>query len=147
MTNASYMTKYFHISSKIWKPFLIYVWLCTQKPFRIPLYMRKNFFSFLSVHAHFAILGNCAPPPSLLRKLAVPLFATREKNLRTYIIEYNSFCPFVGIGPPTPSPPSECVHPPWTKGGGGTHSPAGKGVGKSQFRRLEKSWALCLLCV
>jgi hypothetical protein len=30
--------------------------------------------------------------------------------------------------------------------GGGAHSPAGKGLGESQFRRLEKSLALCLLC-
>jgi hypothetical protein len=29
---------------------------------------------------------------------------------------------------------------------GGAHSPAGEGLGESQFRRLEKSLALCLLC-
>jgi hypothetical protein len=29
--------------------------------------------------------------------------------------------------------------------GGGTHSPAGEGLGESQFRRLEKRLALCLL--
>jgi len=28
----------------------------------------------------------------------------------------------------------------------GAHSPAGEGLGESQFRRLEKSLALCLLC-
>jgi hypothetical protein len=43
--------------------------------------------------------------------------------------EYHSICPLVGIGThPTP------------------HSPAGEGLGESQFRRLEKSSALCLLC-
>jgi hypothetical protein len=31
--------------------------------------------------------------------------------------------------------------------GGGAHSPAGEGLGESQFRRLEKSLALCLLLV
>jgi hypothetical protein len=46
---------------------------------------------------------------------------------------------------PTPSLASECDPPPGT-GGGGAHSPAGEGVGESQFRRLEKSLALCLLC-
>jgi hypothetical protein len=29
---------------------------------------------------------------------------------------------------------------------GGAHSPASEGLGESQFRRLEKSLALCLLC-
>ncbi len=40
------------------------------------------------------------------------------------------------LGPPTPSPASECAPPPGTKGG--AHSPAGEGVGESQFQRLEK---------
>jgi hypothetical protein len=65
----------------------------------------------------------------------------------TYIfsIEYHSVCPLVGIGtlPPTLSPESV---PPGTKGGGSL-SPAGEGLGESQFRRMEKSLALCLLCV
>ena len=41
-------------------------------------------------------------------------------------------CPLVGIDP---SPAGECAPPPK---GGGAHSPAAKGVGESQFRRLEK---------
>ncbi len=53
--------------------------------------------------------------------------------------------PLVGIGtPPTPLPQAS-VPPPRTNGGG-AHSPAAKGFGKSQFRRLEISLALCLLC-
>ncbi len=36
---------------------------------------------------------------------------------------------------------------PQNRGEGGTHSPAGEGLGESQFRRLGKSLALCLLCV
>jgi hypothetical protein len=38
----------------------------------------------------------------------------------------------------TPSLASECASPPGTKGGGGAHSPAAKGVGASQFQRQEK---------
>ncbi len=37
---------------------------------------------------------------------------------------------------PTPLAASECALPPGPKGGG-AHSPAAKGVGESQFRRLE----------
>ncbi len=47
---------------------------------------------------------------------------------------------------PTPLAASECALPPRTKGWG-AHSPAAKGVGESQFQRLEKRLALCLLCV
>ncbi len=47
---------------------------------------------------------------------------------------------------PTPLAASEYALPPGPKGGG-AHSPAAKGVGESQFQRLEKRLALCLLCV
>jgi hypothetical protein len=46
---------------------------------------------------------------------------------------------------PTPFLASECAPPPGTKGGW-AHSPAGEGLEESLFRRLEKSFALCLLC-
>ncbi len=46
---------------------------------------------------------------------------------------------------PTPLAASECALPPGSKGGG-AHSPSAKGVGESQFQRLEKRLALCLLC-
>jgi hypothetical protein len=46
---------------------------------------------------------------------------------------------------PTPLAASECALPLGPKGGG-AHSPAAKGVGESQFQRLEKRLALCLLC-
>ncbi len=46
---------------------------------------------------------------------------------------------------PTPLAASECALPPGPKGGG-AHSPAAKGVGESQFQRLDKRLALCLLC-
>ncbi len=47
---------------------------------------------------------------------------------------------------PTPLAASEFALPPGPKGGGGAHLPAAKGVGESQFQRLEKRLALCLLC-
>jgi hypothetical protein len=37
---------------------------------------------------------------------------------------------------PNPSVASECAPPPRTEG---AHSPAGEGLGESQFRRLEKN--------
>ncbi len=46
---------------------------------------------------------------------------------------------------PTPLAASDCALPAGPKGGG-AHSPAAKGVGESQFQRLEKRLALCLLC-
>jgi hypothetical protein len=50
----------------------------------------------------------------------------------------------LGLSHP-PLLPASVPLPPEPKGGG-AHSPAGKGLGESQFRRLEKSLALCLLC-
>ncbi len=41
-------------------------------------------------------------------------------------------------------PQAIVYHPPEPKGGG-AHSPAGEGVGESQFEQ-QKSLALCLLC-
>jgi hypothetical protein len=74
----------------------------------------------------------------------IPKISTHKVNIYK---EYHSVCPLVGTGTlPSPSFASECVPPPGTKGGG-AHSPAGKGLGESQFRRLEKGLALCLLCV
>jgi hypothetical protein len=59
--------------------------------------------------------------------------------------EYKSVCPLIGIATlPTPLSPASVPLPP--EPGGGAHSPAGEGLGESQFRRLEKSFALCLLC-
>jgi hypothetical protein len=60
-------------------------------------------------------------------------------------IEHHSVCPFVGIGTPHPFSRKRVCPPPRTKGWG-AHSPAAKGVGESQFQRLEKRLALCLLC-
>jgi hypothetical protein len=48
---------------------------------------------------------------------------------------------------PNPSLASECAPPPQNRGEG-AHSPAGEGLGKSQFRRLEKKLStLPTLCV
>ncbi len=61
--------------------------------------------------------------------------------------EYHMQCtvyPLVGIETlPTPLSPASVPLPPE---GGGAHSPADEGLGESQFRRLEKNLALCLLC-
>ncbi len=47
--------------------------------------------------------------------------------------------PLAGIGTlPPPLSPASVPLPPELRGGGGAHSPAGKGWGESQFRRLEK---------
>jgi hypothetical protein len=65
----------------------------------------------------------------------------------TYI-EHHSVCPLVGWDSPTPfSRKRVCPPPPPGPKSGGAHSPAAKGVGESQFQRLEKRLALCLLCV
>jgi hypothetical protein len=63
----------------------------------------------------------------------------------TYIYkEYHSVRPLVGIGTlPPPLSPASVTLPPELEG---AHSPAGEGLGESQFRRLEKSLVLCLLC-
>jgi hypothetical protein len=58
--------------------------------------------------------------------------------------EYHSVCPLVGIGTLQPRlSPASMPLPPEPKG---AHSPAGEGLGESQFRRLENSLALCQLC-
>jgi hypothetical protein len=50
--------------------------------------------------------------------------------------EYHSVCPLVRIGTlPTPLSPAS-VPLPHEPGGGGAQSPAGEGLGESQFRRL-----------
>jgi hypothetical protein len=56
--------------------------------------------------------------------------------------EYHSVCmsPGQNWDSPNPSLASECTPPPRT-GGGGAHSPAGEGLGASQFRRLEKKFS------
>jgi hypothetical protein len=51
--------------------------------------------------------------------------------------EYHSVCPLVGIGTlPPPLSPASVPLPRYHEGG--TYSPAGEGLGESQFRRLEK---------
>jgi hypothetical protein len=58
-------------------------------------------------------------------------------------------CPLVWTGTlPPPLSQASVPLPPVPKVGG-SHSPAGEGLGESQYRRLEKSLALCqcLLCV
>jgi hypothetical protein len=68
-------------------------------------------------------------------------------KVHTYISRVPQCMPLAGIGtlPPPLSLASATPPPPGTTRGG-AHSPAGEGLGKSQFRQLEKSLALCLIC-
>ncbi len=73
-------------------------------------------------------------------EISVYLICCAIKIYNTKYSTYNikSTAVYVGIGtPPSPSLASECALPPRT-GGAGAHSPAGEGLGESQFRRLEK---------
>ncbi len=68
------------------------------------------------------------------------------KPQSTYIYRVPQFMsPRQNWDSPIPSLATECATYPGTKGR--AFSPASEGLGKSQFRRLEKSPALCLLCV
>jgi hypothetical protein len=61
--------------------------------------------------------------------------------------DYHGVCPLVGIGTPHPLSRQQVrPSPPEPKGGWGTLAAGEGGGGESQFRRLEKSLALCLLC-
>ncbi len=55
------------------------------------------------------------------------------------------YVPSLELGLPHPFSRKQVCPPPGPKGGG-AHSPAAKGVRESQFQRLEKRLALCLLC-
>ncbi len=56
----------------------------------------------------------------------------------TYIYKVPQVCPLVGIGTlPPPLSPARVPLPPKQRGVG-PNSPAGEGLGESQFRRLEK---------
>ncbi len=61
--------------------------------------------------------------------------------------EYHSVCPLIRIGTnPTPLSPASVPLPPEL--GRGKRSPAGEGLGESQFRRLEKKLSTLLtLCL
>ncbi len=61
-------------------------------------------------------------------------------------IEYQSVCPFVGIESPNSIPRKRVWLPPGPKGGGGTSSLAGEGVGGLNSDDWTESLALCLLC-
>ncbi len=73
-------------------------------------------------------------------------FGRLERELHKVSIykEHHSLCPLVRIG--TLPPPLSPASVPIPTNQGGAHSPVGKLLGESQFRRLEKSLALCLLC-
>ncbi len=64
-----------------------------------------------------------------------------------YIKSTTVYVPSSELGLSHPLSRQRVCPSPRTKGGGGwAHSPADKGLGESQFRRLKKNLALCLLC-
>ncbi len=64
-----------------------------------------------------------------------PLHAMLASRRRIIVyIEYQSVCPFVGIGSPTPTPTSQCVSPLGPKGGD-QHSLADEGA---QLRQIDR---------
>ncbi len=63
-----------------------------------------------------------------------------------YTLSTTSVCPLVRIGTlPPPLSPASVTLPP--EPGGGAHSPAGEGLGESQFRRLEKKLSTGTYCL
>ncbi len=75
--------------------------------------------------------------------LGVPL--THKVPVRTFKEYHRGMSPRRNWDSPQPLS-RQRVFPSPQNQGGGAHSPAGEGLGESQFRRLEKSLALCLLC-
>ncbi len=81
-----------------------------------------------------------------LRNAATQLLELSQDTLLHKVrifTEYHSVRPLVGIGTlPRPLTPASVPLPPCRTKGAGAHSPAGEGLGESQFRRLEKSLSL-----
>ncbi len=63
------------------------------------------------------------------------LCPSAPRSRSTYIYMKSTTVPRRNWDSPNPSLASECPSP---RTGGGAHSPAGEGLGESQFRRLEK---------
>ncbi len=73
-------------------------------------------------------------------------FALYSVQLRFFLSVENGRTKYIHICLKVQPSLSPRRNPPPNQRGGGTHSPADEGVGESQFRRLKKSLALCLLC-
>ncbi len=86
------------------------------------------------------------PPPSPFPPLSPsPLLPLTPRGIIVYI-EYQSVCPFVGIGSPTPSPASECVSPLGLKGGRSNTPLRVNGRGNPISDDCKVCLALCILC-
>ncbi len=120
---------------------------------------------FVSLRTQNGIPNPTAYTTGLLRHFRrCVLYTTHKRNVELTLIFQSLWYKLVGtkylytvyrapqcISPrrnwdsPNSPPASECALPTLPKVGG-SHSPAAKGERESQFRRLEKSLALCLLC-
>jgi hypothetical protein len=80
-----------------------------------------------------------------MRKNFTKLCISLAHKVRIYKEYHSVYVPSLELGLSHPHSRQRDAPPPRTKGRG-AHSPAGEGLGESQFRRLEKSLALCLLC-
>jgi hypothetical protein len=98
------------------------------------LTLRQHLLGLLNLQLYFYIYIqiSCGELKSSTRPAADYLL----HNVHIFLENY-SVCPLVGIGTPPPPLSPASVPPPEPKVGG-TDSPAGEGVGESQFRRLEK---------
>ncbi len=96
------------------------------------------------------------PPPPLSTSLPHLLMRTREGDTEsgkcgqcsqsTYIQSTTVYVPASELGLSYSFSRQRVCPSPQNQRVGAAHSPAGEGLGESQFRRLEKSLAICLLC-
>ncbi len=113
---------------------------------RSPNLQRRGIFGCsLCQRGHHHLFFNKGEKEKLACKFCVKVLNTTFQKFQTQsasTVEYHIVCPFLRIGIPPPPLPQASVFlpsPPKTKGGG-THSPAGEGVGRSQFGQGEKAY-------
>ncbi len=105
-------------------------------------------YQLMKLRAKGNVVGGKVPYPryrySMCESDRFTLWYVQDR--RVVSVEYQSACPFVGIGPPPPQPPQASVSPPLgPKGEGEQHSLAGE-VGPNSDDWTE-SLALCMFCV
>ncbi len=102
--------------------------------------MARNLASLSGMRESFVSASRVLASPSFT-EVSLPYDLPYLPTLPPKKYKYRPQCvsPRQNWDPPTPLPQASVTSelPPESKGGG-THSPAGEGVGESQFRRLEK---------